>query len=293
MKPSFEKVPTAANASWTLLHRRLNDEIPFEWHHHPEYELTLTLNSRGHRYIGSDVQPYDDCDLTLVGPNVPHSWCSAEGVDPGQPHVAFVIWFSEAWAQSLMGLFPELGRLRNLLAAAQCALTFSPGFARELRPVIEGMAAQDDPQRLVSLLQVLTRLLHDGDAQPIAPDQWTAVAGTQGEDARLHRVLDHIHVHYTEPLTVPVLAEMACVSVSAFHRMFRRHTRGTLLEYIARLRIGRACALLLASETNIATVAEAVGYSSVVFFNRQFKAHKGMTPTEFRRQHGRRFLQGA
>lgn len=289
MKPSFEKVPTPPNASWTLLNRRLADEIPFEWHHHPEYELTLTLNSRGHRYISSDVQRYDDCDLTLVGPNVPHSWCSAELIDPAEPHVALVIWFSEAWAQSLVGLFPELGQLRNLLAAAQCALTFSPDFARQLQPTIEAMVDQDDPQRLVSLLHVLTQLIRDTNAQRIVPVQGAATADIMSEDPRIHRVLDYIHAHYADPVTIPELAQMACVSVSAFHRMFRRHTRSTALDYIARLRIGRACALLLESNAIISAVSEEVGYSSLAFFNRQFKAQKGITPTEFRRQHGRHF----
>lgn len=106
MKPSFEKIPTPVDASWSMLNRRLPDDIPFEWHHHPEYELTLTLNSRGHRYVSSDVRLYDDGDLVLLGPNVPHSWCSAERIDPDQPHVALVIWFSQAWAQSLVSLFP-------------------------------------------------------------------------------------------------------------------------------------------------------------------------------------------
>ncbi|WEL90706.1 hypothetical protein P0D90_13620 [Pseudomonas sp. CBSPCBW29] len=118
MRASFEKIPTEANTSWTLLNRRLPEAIPFEWHHHPEYELTLTLNSRGHRYISNDVALYDDGDLVLVGPNVPHSWSSAELIDPTKPHIALVIWFSEAWADSLVQLFPEMGSTRALLAAA-------------------------------------------------------------------------------------------------------------------------------------------------------------------------------
>jgi hypothetical protein len=44
------------------------------------------------------VARYDDGDLVLLGPNVPHSWSSAERIDPAQPHVALVVWFSQAWA---------------------------------------------------------------------------------------------------------------------------------------------------------------------------------------------------
>ena len=45
MKPFLEKLPPHSDTSWTMLNRRLDDAIPFQWHHHPEFELTLTLNS--------------------------------------------------------------------------------------------------------------------------------------------------------------------------------------------------------------------------------------------------------
>ncbi|MFJ2682201.1 helix-turn-helix domain-containing protein [Pseudomonas sp. NPDC087342] len=289
MKASFEKVPTQANASWTLLNRRLADAIPFEWHHHPEYELTLTLNSRGHRYISSDVAPYDDGDLVLVGPNVPHSWSSAELIRPGQPHIALVIWFSEAWAESLVNLFPEMASIRSLLIAAQNALTFSERASRQVRPMIEAMVNQQPPERLVTLLVVLNTLSCDADAIRILPAQPSNGRVSIVEDDRIHRVLEFLHSNYARPLSIPALAEMACVSVSAFHRMFRKHTRCTALDYIVRLRIGYACALLMQGNSTVSLIAEQVGYSSQALFNRQFKALKGLTPSEFRRQHGHLF----
>nr|WP_248767297.1 AraC family transcriptional regulator [Pseudomonas sp. MWU12-2345] len=267
----------------------MSDAIPFEWHHHPEYELTLTLNSRGHRYISNDVAPYDDGDLILLGPNVPHSWSSAELIDPGQPHVALVIWFSAAWAESLVTLFPELGQLRQLLAAAQHALSFSEAVSREIRPIIEAMVNQEPSERLIALLAVLNKLARDVDATRILPALASKAGSHIVEDARIHRVLEYVHGHYAHALSIPTLAEMACVSVSAFHRMFRRHTRCTALDYIVRLRVGHACALLMQGHLTVSMIAEEVGYSSQALFNRQFKALKGLTPSEFRRQHGHHF----
>ena len=60
-----------AHTSWQFLLREL-DEIPFEWHFHPEYELTFSINSAGKRYIGDNIEEYADNDLTLIGPNLPH-----------------------------------------------------------------------------------------------------------------------------------------------------------------------------------------------------------------------------
>lgn len=289
MKASFEKVPTPTNASWTLLNRRLADAIPFEWHHHPEYELTLTLNSRGHRYISSDVGCYDDGDLVLVGPNVPHSWSSTELIRAGQPHHALVIWFTEAWAESLVSLFPEMGPLRPLLVAAQNALTFSEGASRQVRPMIEAMVAQEPAERLASLVLILNILARDSQATRILPAQPLHTRLKVIEDDRIHRVLEFLHLNYATAVSVPDLAEIACVSVSAFHRMFRRHTRCTAMDYVMRLRIGHACELLMQGNGTVSLVAEQVGYTSQALFNRQFKALKGLTPSEFRRRHGHYF----
>ncbi|MCB8874499.1 helix-turn-helix domain-containing protein [Acidisoma silvae] len=281
MKPIFEKVTPDEGASWALLDRRMPERIPFEWHHHPEYELTLTLNSRGHRYIGSDVDAYDDGDLVFIGPGIPHSWCSEAAVDPARPHIALVIWFSHAWADSLLALFPEMARLRPLLAASAQGVCFSHATRAAVRPRIEAMSALDPAARLVSLLEVLLAVSADRDATTFtnAPG---AAGLTVETDPRIMRVLDHLHRHFAEPVTIPMLADIAHVSVSAFHRMFRRHTRMTAVDYITRLRIGRACSFLIAGDMAVARIADDVGFQNLSLFNRQFAALKGQTPTAFR-----------
>ena len=67
MKPFLEHIKTSQDSSWTLFDRRL-PAIPFEWHYNSEYELTLTLNSRGQRFVGDNIAPYEDGDLILIGP---------------------------------------------------------------------------------------------------------------------------------------------------------------------------------------------------------------------------------
>ncbi|MGV5564382.1 cupin domain-containing protein, partial [Burkholderia pseudomallei] len=92
MKPRYERVAIPDGCSVRVYRRRLA-QIPFEWHHHPEYELTLTLNSLGKRFVGDHVADYAGDDLVLVPPNLPHTWVSDERLDPGEPLVALVLWF--------------------------------------------------------------------------------------------------------------------------------------------------------------------------------------------------------
>ena len=286
MRPQFEKVTVPEGASWALLDRRLDDGIPFQWHYHPEFELTLTLNSRGQRYVGDSVAAYDDGDLVLLGPNLPHTWCSAERIAASRPHRAVVMWFTEAWGERLTGPLAEMRGLAALLERAGRGMTFSAAATAAVRPRIETIPAQPPAERLVTLIGVLAALAEDGDAAPIASPASRRVAAATPDRARIERVLDDIHAHYREPIAVETLAELACLSPSGFHRLFRRHTRLTASEYIAELRIGQACALLVNSDQPIAHVADAAGYRSLANFNRQFRAARGMTPRAFRRSFG-------
>ena len=284
MRAFFETIRPDAGASWRFLDRRLAGGIPFEWHRHPEYELTLTLNSRGHRYVGDDVGCYDDGDLILIGPGIPHSWCSREAVEPGEPHVALVIWFTREWVSALTSACPEMGQIAGVLARASQGLCFSASAAARVRPAIEAMRTAQPARRLLLLLQVLDALCHDHDAMPLA-NAPRAPAARLADDHRMVRVLDHLHARFDEPVTVAALAELSCVSVSAFHRMFRRHTRTTMVDYLMRLRVGRACSLLIGTARPIARVAGDVGYTNLSLFNRQFIRLKGCSPRGFRERH--------
>ena len=282
MKPLLEKVMPPEGASWAWLDRRLDDAIPFQWHHHPEFELTLTLNSVGQRFIGDHIGEYDDGDLVLIGPNLPHTWASRDKRDPQAPHVARVMWFHPDWAAGLTALLAEFRGVADLLARAQRGLSFSDAGAAAVRPMIDTLFARPPADRLTLLIDILRRLAEDA-ATPLA-SPIAAVPQHPADRARIDRVLDVIHARYMEPLPLDTLADIAALSPSGLHRMFVRHVRSPVSVYITRLRLGEACALLSGTTRPIAPIASDVGYDSLANFNRQFKTAKQMTPRQYRRQ---------
>ena len=56
----------------------------------------------------------------------------------------------------------------------------------------------------------------------------------------------------------------------------------TLTDYITRVRLEKAKALLLDPERRISEVVYAAGFGSIPRFNSVFKRHVGMAPTEYR-----------
>ena len=284
MKPFIENVAREDGQSWAFLDRRLPAGIPFEWHCHPEYELTLTLNSLGHRYIGDDVDGYEDGDLVLIGPGIAHSWQSRAIIDAGSPHVALVAWFTHDWAEQLLALLLEFRGLMALMNRARSGVAFSAPVRAQVRPIMLAMRDADPAQRTALLISVLEKLIADREATSLANRPHDRQA-TVEQDPRLERVLNHLHRHFTQATSVDDLAAMACVSTSALQRMFRRQARMTVSDYVIRLRIGRACSKLIHENSAIATIAVEVGYSNMALFNRHFLRLKGLAPSAFRKQH--------
>ena len=279
MKPFLERIAASKEGSWTLFDRRLR-AIPFEWHYNHEYELTLTLNSRGQRFVGDNVAAYDDGDLVLIGPGIPHTWCSREDAGRGSTHQALVLWFSETFVQSLIRTHIELHPIQMLLEKSTRALEFSGPVRSKAGWMIRAMIDQTAEERLPALLQLLSVLSRDSKAKPLASAG--ASASPSAAEEPIGRVLAHLHARYRDQNTVSALSRVAALSPSSLHRHFRLQTGVTMSHYVSQLRIGHACALLINTQKPVSLIAGEVGYQNLANFNRQFKALKGQTPRQFR-----------
>jgi AraC-like DNA-binding protein len=283
MNALLESLLVPEGASWTYFHRRLDDAIPFIWHYHLEFELTLTVNSLGQRYVGDSIESYGDGDLVLLGSNLPHTWMSQDKLEHRQPHVAHVFWIRPDWIHALIDTLDELKPLKPMLVGANRGVVFSPDTAEAVRDRVAGMQDVSAAMRLVRFIDILTVLADDRDHRLLCAPRPEHDPIRMTDRPRIDRTLEYIHKHYQTDIAMSDLAELAALSVSGLHRLFKRHTRLTVSEYIAQLRIGKACSLLVSTDKPISSIADEVGYTNLSHFNRQFLAIKRLTPREFRR----------
>ncbi len=100
---------------------------------------------------------------------------------------------------------------------------------------------------------------------------------------RLNRVINYIHANLDQPLTLRGLADVAGFSPFHFHRIFKSLVGETLGEYIQRARLEKSANLLLSHPgDSILEMAVACGFSSAAVFSRAFRAHFGVSPSQFR-----------
>lgn len=289
MKPYLESVPRSLTSSLTLVDRR--HYVPFQWHHHPEIELTLTLDAAGTRFVGDSAEAFGDNDLVLVGASVPHTWYVPSEAKR-RPGRALVMWLRPDWLADLTETAVELQPIRDLCARAARGVMFSATAARAARPAILTLFEIEDPaRRLLRFLDVLMDLAADAGQRTLSRRAFPQ-AGGDPVRARIDRVLDHLHAHYAEGVTLAELAAIAALSPSGVQRLFRRHMDMAISAYLAQLRTGAAAALLLGSDKPIAVIAREVGYDSMANFDRQFRRERGMTPRAFRAARQRQAARG-
>jgi AraC-like DNA-binding protein len=281
MKPQFERVTYPHGCSLRVYNRRVS-EIPFEWHHHPEYELTLTLNSRGWRFIGDHIGRYQAPDLVLVPPDMPHTWASTETFEQGEPHTAIVIWFSHRWALQLAELCPEYSAVRRLLQNASTGLAFTAETAMQMTGQLPLLLSEVPRTRLHAALDLLVCIAGERTT-PLSKNATTVAASMDGEPTQLTRVLNHLHKRFQEPVSVQGLCKVGNISERSLHRLFVKHTGGSVSEYLCKLRIGRACMRLAETDLPVSMIAFEVGLSNLANFNRQFRRVRGMTPSVYRK----------
>ncbi|HOC33408.1 MAG TPA: AraC family transcriptional regulator, partial [Ruminococcus flavefaciens] len=92
---------------------------------------------------------------------------------------------------------------------------------------------------------------------------------------------------YDEPMThwsAEEISEDMGISRPYFHRLYLSAFGVTCRQDIIESRLIYASELLRTTDMSISAVAETCGYDSDAYFMRQFKQHKGCTPSEYRRR---------
>lgn len=99
---------------------------------------------------------------------------------------------------------------------------------------------------------------------------------------RLQPVLEYVHAHLTEDMSVDALAAVARVSAAHFRRVFQEALGVPPHKYILGVRLDLARRLLTTSEMPIARVAQECGFSSQSHLTASFRAAHAVTPAQFR-----------
>ncbi len=130
-------------------------------------------------------------------------------------------------------------------------------------------------QAAVQLLEVFAQNLAESAGRQ-------AMAASPCEPRPVASAKEFVQAHAEESIGLDEVLEHVHVSRFYFCKLFKRATGMTLTEYIARVRVEKAKALLMDSSHRISEVVFASGFGSIPQFNSVFKRHVGMPPSAYR-----------
>lgn len=257
------------------------------WHYHDEYELHLIVATSGKAFVGDYIGQFQPGHLVLAGPRLPHNWISLDVPDGGVALRDRVIQFHhESIAGACKGM-AELAEVLPLLERARNGIEFF-GLSERALSYFERIKGSRGLERLAVFCQFMADLAHCTDYRLLS----SAKLQSFDDEASLERINSIVNRLMENPAQAPSLSDFAAqfgMTESRFSRFFRRATGNNFIDFVNRVRISRACLLLMETNRYITSICYDVGFNNVANFNRRFLEIKGMTPRDFRRHAGTRF----
>lgn len=101
-------------------------------------------------------------------------------------------------------------------------------------------------------------------------------------DVRIGKAITFIEQHLAETLHINMLAKSAFLSDTQFKKLFKRYTGLTVMQFVTKLRMEKAQALMTHTDYSLQLVGEKVGFKQPSAFSRKFSQYFGMPPTQFK-----------
>ena len=258
------------------------------WHFHDEYELHLITQTTGKAFVGDWIGPFSPGHLVLCGPRLPHNWVSIDTPAGGVSERDFVIQFDHAPIAASAAHLPELADLLPLLERSKHGIEFF-GLGDAALEHWYRVKAGKGTARIAAFFDFLALLVSCSDYRLLSNVQLQGAANDEPGMDMINEIVNRITDNLTEPLSMAEAAAQLGMPETRFSRFFRKATGNSYTDFVNRIRIHRACHLLMETEKLVADICYEVGFNNVANFNRRFLEAKGMTPSEFRRQSVRRF----
>lgn len=103
-----------------------------------------------------------------------------------------------------------------------------------------------------------------------------------GEVKKILPILSYVNSNYSENITLEFASRQLGFDQSYFCRIFKSATGATFTEYLNFVRICKAENMLIKTHDSVLEISEAVGFSSVSYFNRVFKRYRNCSPRFYR-----------
>ncbi|MBE6959693.1 MAG: AraC family transcriptional regulator [Ruminococcaceae bacterium] len=248
---------------YTFFYQEREQGFVFPGEEHPMPELTYVDQGELHSVTDGQDILLKAGDIAIFGPNQWHMHYADMGVAPRYVTISFDMEGAD--------ITPLLNRK---FAAPQQAITLIQQMLQEQ----ERMDTFSTDMIIAQLTTLMLLLLRQADS-PNAKLQTSNAVHSENEIIR--KAQQYVGRHIREKLSVPLLAQKVGVSPSYLTALFHKNLQISPGEYIRRLKLQESKQMIRENSMNFTEIAQALQYSTVHHFSRQFKEKFGLTPSEY------------
>lgn len=282
MKASYIKIAAERESQFYCTYLDL-PQFDHPWHFHPEFELTLILESSGMRYIGDDTSKFKECDLVLVGPNVPHLWQNSKlHLESTNRSRALVLQLHPNFLTSVFKNFQELQALIELFKLARRGVHFSHKTSKQVMPLFMDVYNKKGLRKWAALFNLFSHLAEANNYRLLASNGYVPQMTNQ-DFSLMNQIFQYVRDNIDSKITLQEMADMAYLTKHSFCRFFKQKTGKSFFTFLNEYRVNHAKRILLENKhISINEVALKSGFPSVQHFNSKFKElNHGLTPTKY------------
>ena len=266
-----------------VLNRANSRQMRVPWHWHEEVEFsyirkgTLLVTAPGRRYEFKEGEGF------FLNTNVLHTM---EAADPEKG----VLWDSHMVHPMLLG-----GSYKSIFDTKYMAPILR-------NKKFELAAFRDDSENQREILKLLQRAAMEQEGEfsefrtrNTFAEIWLLLIKEQEylennakllkpiSQERIQIMLEYIHQHYGEKITLEQIADSALISKRECLRCFQGCIRKTPFEYLMDYRIQVAESLLRNTDKPITDIVMQTGFSGSAYFAKTFKELRGISPSQYRK----------
>ncbi len=280
MEYVFEKIQVPHKHSFIAREIQLSERLP-RIHSHKNYELNYIISGSGRRIVGDNISSFEEDDLVLLGPELPHSWEILKS-SATHPPACITTHFYENIISSDFFNIPELEKVEELLKRAGRGISFRGERTGKVRKKLERLVKLDGLESYIELLNVFNELLHIESREYLTGTTDLPVKFTKDLD-RINQVYEYVFLNIEGGISLEDVAGLLHMAPGSFCRYFKKKTNRTFTQYVKGVRIGMAAKMLVETDKPVTQICYESGYNNLANFNHYFKSLMHKTPSEYRK----------
>lgn len=251
-------------------------------HFHPDNQITAICKSRGTLYSGDSITLFEEGEVYLIGQNLSHVFRNDTLFysEPARIAESISVYFENDFMGSGFLDKKEATNISDLLISARKGIRLTGSLNKAIFSQLTNFEELEGIERIIALLNILHQISVSTELETLASVRYSMPV-KDIDNNRINSVFNYLINHFTEPVTLEMISEIANMSPTAFCRYFKNHTRKTFTQYLNEIRIGHACKLLMLDNFSVAQICYECGFSNLSNFNRQFKMITGYSPRKY------------